>query len=199
MKSPPALVLASTSTYRRDLLARLQIPFEVRAPGVDETPRPEEDAASLVARLARAKARAVASSLAGAWVIGSDQVAVLLESGHERILGKPGSVPSCIDQLMRCAGRTLTFMTAVALLRHGEDTSCEFVDDTRVVFRAFDRASIERYVARELPLDCAGGFKSEGLGVTLCESIDSSDPTALIGLPLIRLSAALRTVGFDLP
>lgn len=199
LKSPPSLILASTSIYRRELLARLQIPFEVHAPGVDETARPGEGAAALVARLARAKARAVASMVAGAWVIGSDQAAVLIESGQQSILGKPGSVASCIDQLMRCSGQTLTFFTAVALVRQDEDAIREFVDDTRVVFRTLDRATVERYVARESPLDCAGGFKSEGLGIALCDSIDSADPTALIGLPLIRLSAALRSVGFELP
>ena len=200
LKSPPLLVLASTSIYRRELLARLRIPFESRAPGVDETAQPGERALDLVARLARAKARAVAATDAEAWVIGSDQVAVLPGGGaQETLLGKPGSVASCIEQLAHCSGRTLSFLTAVAVVRHRDGAISEFIDTTRVVFRPLDRSTIERYVARESPLDCAGGFKSEGLGITLCESIDTEDPTALIGLPLIRLSAALRSAGFELP
>jgi septum formation protein len=111
-------------------------------------------------------------------------------------LGKPGSVANCIDQLLRCSGRTLSFVTAVAVVRHRDSSLFEFIVSTRVSFRALDKAAVEHYVARESPLDCAGGFKSEGLGITLCESIDSTDPTALIGLPLIRLCAVLRTVGF---
>jgi septum formation protein len=200
LKSPPPLILASTSLYRRELLGRLQIPFEVRSPGVDETRQPGERALDLVARLARAKARAVATTDAEAWVIGSDQVAVLPGAGpHETLLGKPGSVANCIDQLTQCSQRALSFVTAVALVRHRDGAISEFIDTTRVVFRPLDRATIERYVARESPLDCAGGFKSEGLGITLCESIDTEDPTALVGLPLIRLSAALRSAGFELP
>jgi septum formation protein len=200
LKSPPALVLASTSVYRRDLLARLQIPFECQSPGVDETPHSGENALALVARLAQAKARAVAPQRPDAWVIGSDQVAVL-EDGMQQdsILGKPGSVANCIDQLLRCSGRTLSFVTAVAVVRHQDSSLFEFSVSSRVAFRALDQAAVERYVARESPLDCAGAFKSEGLGITLCESIDSADPTALIGLPLIRLCAVLRTVGFELP
>jgi septum formation protein len=197
LKSPPSLVLASTSVYRRELLARVRIPFECRAPGVDETALPGEAALALVARLARAKARAVAIEQSDAWVIGSDQVAVLLENSQtERILGKPGSVANCIDQLLACSARTLSFITAVAVMRQRDASLFEFIDHTRVTFRPLDQATIERYVALESPLDCAGGFKSEGLGITLCESIHSSDPSALIGLPLIRLCAVLRSVGF---
>jgi len=200
LKSPPALILASTSVYRRDLLARVKIPFECQSPGVDETRRPGESALELVARLAQAKARAVALQRPDAWVIGSDQVAVLQDGTQpDSILGKPGSVANCIDQLLRCSGRTLSFVTAVAVVRHRDSSLFEFIVSTRVSFRALDKAAVEHYVARESPLDCAGGFKSEGLGITLCESIDSTDPTALIGLPLIRLCAVLRTVGFDLP
>jgi len=200
LKSPPALVLASTSVYRRELLGRVQIPFICDPPGVDEAAIPGEDPFDLVARLAQAKARAVAVRHPGAWVIGSDQVAVL-QVGAERpyILGKPGTAANCIDQLHRCSGRILAFLTAVAVLRHEGGAPHEFIDTTRVTFRALDAATIERYVARESPLDCAGGFKSEGLGITLCDAIDSGDPTALIGLPLIRLCAVLRSVGFTLP
>ncbi len=200
LKSPLALVLASTSIYRRELLTRLQIPFECQSPGVDETPRAGERARALVVRLALAKAHAVAILRPDRWVIGSDQVAVLLDAMQQNIiLGKPGSVANCVDQLLKCSGRTLSFITAVAVVRHRDSSVSEFIDTTRVAFRTLDRASIERYVEREWPLDCAGGFKSEGLGITLCESIDSNDPTALIGLPLIRLAAVLRTAGFELP
>ncbi len=195
----PILVLASTSSYRRDLLLRLQIPFECAAPGVDESRLPNESAHQLVVRLAAAKAAAVAGARPDAWVIGSDQVAVLSDDeGHERIFGKPGSAAHCREQLSLCSGRTLAFLTAVAVM-HRANLSDAFVDTTRVAFRTLDSAEIERYVTRESPLDCAGGFKSEGLGISLCESVDSSDPTALIGLPLIRLSAALRRAGFPLP
>ncbi len=200
LKSPQSLILASTSAHRRALLARVQIPFECVAPGVDETPHPDEDAVALTTRLARAKACAVAVQRPGAWVIGSDQVAVLRDAGRDtRIMGKPGSAAHCIEQLLACSGRTLAFVTAVTLTRHADASPAEFVDTTRVTFRALDRATIERYVERESPLDCAGGFKSEGLGITLCDAIDSADPTALIGLPLIRLCALLRGAGFQLP
>jgi septum formation protein len=200
LKSPPSLILASTSVYRRELLARLKIPFESVAPGTDETPRPGERAHALVARLAQAKARAVAVQRPDAWVIGSDQVAVLAdETRNDSILGKPGSIANCIEQLLNCSGRTLSFITAVAVARHQDSSLFEFSDTTRVSFRQLDAATVERYVARESPLDCAGGFKSESLGIALCESIDSADPTALIGLPLIRLCALLRTAGFEVP
>jgi septum formation protein len=135
-----------------------------------------------------------------AWVIGGDQLAAVEgDAARETILGKPGSVAHCIEQLLRCAGRTLSFVTAVAVVRHRDASLFEFIDTTRVVLRQFDRPTVERYVALESPLDCAGGFKSEGLGISLCESIDSADPTALIGLPLIRLCEVLRTAGFDVP
>jgi len=199
-KSPPALILASTSPYRRDLLARLNLAFECIAQGVDETRQAGEPAQDLTARLARAKAAAVAVRHPDAWVIGSDQVASRLDDEQrETIVGKPGTQARCIEQLRNCSGRTLTFFTAVAVLRHRDAASFEFLDATHVAFRVLDAAAIERYVDRESPLDCAGGFKSEGLGITLCESIDSADPSALIGLPLIRLSAVLRGVGFELP
>jgi septum formation protein len=199
LKSPPALILASTSRYRQQLLERLGLAFSCVAPGVDEAPYPQERAAKLVARLARAKAAAVSAQQPSAWVIGCDQVAVRVdEAGVESIFGKPGTDARCIEQLQGCSGRTVEFLTAVAVMRPGESLS-EFVDSTRVRFRALDQATIERYVAKESPLDCAGGFKSEGLGVTLCESIESADPNALIGLPLIRLSAILRAAGFELP
>jgi septum formation protein len=199
LKSPPELILASTSKYRRELLQRLGLPFVCAAPGVDETAQFGERAAGLVARLAREKAAAVATAHPDAWIVGSDQAAVRTDAADgEIILGKPGSQSVCIDQLRRCSGQTVTFLTAVAVLKQGV-APVEFTDTTRVMFRMLEDDTIERYVAREMPLDCAGGFKSEGLGITLCESIVSVDPTALIGLPLIRLAASLRAVGFALP
>lgn len=200
LKSPLELVLASTSPYRRSLLGRLHDSFASVAPGVDETPRTGESAHALVARLALAKAQAVAARQPQAWVIGSDQAALLLDSRQQQhVLGKPGSRERCIAQLERCSGRTVSYLTAVAVVRACEAAAFEFIDTTRVTFRPLDAATIERYVDRESPLDCAGGFKSEGLGPALCSSIDSDDPTALIGLPLIRLAAILRAVGFRIP
>jgi septum formation protein len=167
---------------------------------VDETRQEGERPLDLAVRLARAKAQAVAAQHPNAWVIGSDQVAVRLDPVHgEAILGKPGTALNCMQQLRDCSAQPMTFLTAVAVVRWQETFLQEFVDTTRVMFRALDEASIERYVSAESPLDCAGGFKSEGLGITLCESIDSMDPSALIGLPLIRLSSVLRGAGFELP
>jgi septum formation protein len=175
------------------------LPFACIAPGVDETRRSGERPHALVVRLARAKASAVALQHPDAWVIGSDQVAVRIGTQGELILGKPGTEALCIEQLRGCSGQTLSFLTAVAVVQHGGHLVHEFVDTTQVIFRTLDDATIARYVTLETPLDCAGGFKSEGLGITLCESIDSVDPSALIGLPLIRLSSVLRSVGFALP
>ena len=200
LQSPPSLILASTSIYRRELLARLRLPFSCVAPGVDETRRAGERPQALVVRLARAKAIAVALQHPEAWVIGSDQMAVRADAClGELILGKPGTEALCIEQLQGCSGQTLSFVTAVAVVRHRAPAAHEFIDTTQVTFRTLDDAAIARYVAREAPLDCAGGFKSEGLGITLCESINSADPSALIGLPLIQLSKVLRGVGFELP
>ena len=199
LKSPPSLILASTSVYRRELLARLRLPFSCLAPGVDETRRAGERPLALAVRLARAKAFAVALQHPDAWVVGSDQVAVRAGSSGELMLGKPGTEAVCIEQLRGCSGQSLSFLTAVAVVRHDGHSAHEFVDTTQVTFRDLDDGTIARYVAREAPLDCAGGFKSEGLGITLCESIHSVDPSALIGLPLIQLSKVLRGVGFELP
>ncbi len=200
LQSAPPLILASTSIYRRELLARLKIPFECRAPGVDEARLPGEGALALARRLASAKARAVAASNPDACVVGSDQVARLEDgAAGETVFGKPGSVAACIDQLRRCSGRSLSFVTAVAVQNTRDGWLDEFVDTTRVTFRDLDAPTIARYVERESPLDCAGGFKSEGLGITLCRSIENHDPAALIGLPLIRLCESLRRAGFALP
>jgi septum formation protein len=189
----PPLVLASTSRYRAELLTRLGLPFETEAPGVEETPLPGESAGQRATRLARAKAAAVARRRPGAWVIGSDQVAVR----DGQVLGKPLDAARCEAQLAGSSGRQVTFLTAVALLRHGESPPREHLDTTRVVFRDLAPAELRRYVELERPFDCAGGFRCEGLGIALFERIDSSDPTALVGLPLIWLASALRQVGLD--
>ena len=187
------LVLASTSRYRRELLARLAVPFEVRAPDVDESRLPGETPTDMVLRLARRKAEAVGKLVEGALVIGSDQVAVL---GGD-VLGKPGSEAAAIEQLQRASGTEVTFLTGLCLL---DTTSAECrveVIPYAVRFRPLQADEIRRYVALEQPLDCAGAFKSEGLGVALFDSMVGEDPTALIGLPLIRLCAMLRAAGID--
>jgi septum formation protein len=188
------LVLASTSRYRRELLARLRLEFSVEQPETDETPSHGEAPADLAQRLALAKASAVASRLPGAWVIGSDQVAEL----EGQAIGKPGDRDRAIAQLLAASGRAIDFHTAVCLL--GPDGfRWGHADRTRVRFRALDRREVERYVDAESPLDCAGSFKSEALGIALFEAIETRDPTALVGLPLIALCAGLRQAGFSLP
>lgn len=192
--SPPPLVLASGSPYRRQLLTRLGLVFEVLASAIDETAGPEEPAAALVRRLARAKAAAAAARRPGAVIIGSDQIAC---RGAET-LGKPADATAARAQLRGHAGHEVAFLTAVCV--HGPGaTADEHLDVTRVLFRALGTAEIERYVAAEAPLDCAGSFKCEGLGISLFERVVSSDPTALIGLPLIFVAQALRARGYAVP
>jgi septum formation protein len=197
MPTTAPLVLASTSSYRRELLARLGLPFETRSPDVDETPAPGELPTDRALRLALAKARAVAAKRPEAVVIGSDQVASLGEGSAARILRKPGTAERCREQLLCLSGQVARFDTAVAVIWPGGYAT--HVDITRVGFRPFSPAEAERYVAREPAFDCAGGFKCEGLGVTLMTRIESADPTGLIGLPLIWLSDALRGAGFASP
>ena len=191
----PRLILASTSVYRRELLARLRVPFECLAPGCDEARLPDEPAAALASRLARLKADTVAARHPGSIVIGSDQVAVR----GDDLLGKPGTVARCTEQLLLSSGREVAFLTAVHVVdgRHGHAEA--HLDRTLVRFRTLDAGEIARYVAADQPLDCAGGFKAESLGIGLFERIDSADPTALTGLPLIWLSAALRRAGIQVP
>jgi len=194
--SAPTLVLASSSPYRQHLLERLGLRFSVDAPQVDERPLAGEAPAGLVNRLALLKARTVVHRQPGAVVIGSDQVAVR----DNEVLGKPGTEVAAIEQLSRSSGAPVEFLTAVAVIdgRHAESDPLIHLDITRVQFRPLELAEIESYVARDKPLDCAGGFRCEGLGIALFERIDSRDPTGLIGLPLIWLSAALRELGFKL-
>jgi septum formation protein len=189
------LVLASTSPYRRQLLERFGQRFTVAAPEVDESSLPGETPIDLVNRLARAKAEVVARRNPRSIVIGSDQVAVF---GRE-IIGKPGNPERCIEQLKAVSGQRLTFHTAVHVIQSDSGSNDSHLDITTVHFRKLSAEEITRYVARERPVNCAGGFKAEGLGITLFDRIDSQDPTALIGLPLIWLSAALRKAGLALP
>jgi septum formation protein len=189
------LILASTSPYRRELLSRLRLPFEVVRPEADETPLSGEGPSALADRLAEAKARAVALRHPQAWVIGSDQVA---ELGGQP-LSKPGSFERAADHLAAASGRTLNFHTAVTLYRHSDRRALRLHDTTRVRFRTLTASEIERYLHAEQPYDGAGSFTPEGLGIPLFEAVDSRDPTALIGLPLIALAQALRDAGFTLP
>jgi septum formation protein len=193
--SSPALILASTSVYRRQLLDRFGLPYAVEAPGIDETPEPGEAPPALAERLAIAKAEAVATQHPAAWVIGSDQVADL----DGKALGKPGDHAGAIAQLRSASGRELRFHTAICLRCLDRNARLTHLDVTVVAFRHLAEDAIERYLRAERPYDCAGSFKSEGLGIALFESIRSEDPTALIGLPLIAVARMLRKGGFNLP
>ena len=191
----PALILASTSRYRRELLERLGLAFGTASPGIDETPNGEDPPPRLATRLARAKASAIAHANRDAWVLGSDQVAEL----DGRVLGKPGDHSSAVAQLRACAGRSVRFHTAFCLMHAGSGRDSAGIDLTVVHFRHLDEEEIGRYLARDQPYDCAGSFKAERLGITLFSSIESQDPTALVGLPLIAVAQALREAGFALP
>ena len=189
----PPLILASTSVYRRELLQRLRIPFEVISPNVDETPLTGERTLDLALRLANAKAAAVAKEHPHAWVIGSDQVADLCGAA----IGKPGNFERALAQLQLMRGQTVTFYTALCLMKSDIQTTLNV--PTEVTFRKLPDDVLESYLLAEEPYDCAGSAKSEGLGISLLESIKSDDPTALIGLPLIALTGLLRDAGFVIP
>lgn len=188
------LILGSTSVYRRELLSRLRLPFTVERPEVDETPQAQEKPADLALRLALAKAQAVAVRHPSAVVIGSDQVADL----HGEPLGKPGDHARAVIQLQRMRGQTVVFQTAVAVVCQATGFSQVALAPVRVVFRDLSDEAIEQYLRAETPYDCAGSAKSEGLGIALLERIDNDDPTALVGLPLIRTCELLRAAGFHL-
>lgn len=191
----PELILASTSPYRRALLERLQLPFKTLAPGVPEDILSSELPQDRALRLALAKAQAVAAHQPDALVLGSDQVA----SDGQRVLGKPGNAQRCRAQLTSVSGSTVRFHTGCALLGAQGSIRLVHLDTTTVNFRPLGKEEIDRYVEHERPYDCAGGFRAEGLGISLFESIESVDPTALIGLPLIWLAGALRRAGFVVP
>mgnify|MGYP002141919177 FL=1 len=188
------VVLGSTSRYRRELLERLRLPFEVAAPEVDETPLPGEAPAVLATRLALAKAHAVAARYPEAVVIGSDQVADL----NGQPLGKPGTHERATAQLRQMRGQTVVFQTALAVVCLASGFEQADLAPVRVRFRALGDDEIEHYLRAEQPYDCAGSAKSEGLGIALLEAIDSDDPTALVGLPLIRTARMLRAAGVRL-
>ena len=188
------LILGSTSPYRRELLARLRIPFQVASPDVDESPRPLESPYDLACRLALAKAQAVAEKFPAAVVIGSDQVADL----DGQPLGKPGNHERAVAQLRQMRGQLVVFQTAVAVVCRDSGFAQVDLAAVRVKFLDLSDAQIESYLRAETPYDCAGSAKSEGLGIALLASIDNDDPTALVGLPLIRTCRLLRAAGLDL-
>jgi septum formation protein len=196
---PPQLILASSSRYRRDLLMRLRVRFIAMSPDVDETPVTHETPVALAQRLALAKANEIAQRYPDRCVIGSDQVAVC--KGQR--LSKPGDAAGCREQLQLLSGASAVFHTAVALVAGAcsgvQPGAQQFLDTTSVFFRALSELEIERYIAAEQPFDCAGGFKCEGLGISLFSRVVSEDPSALIGLPLIGLSRALRQCGYAVP
>ncbi len=190
----PRLVLASSSPARRHLMERLKLPFETISPDVDETPLPEETPEALVLRLSEAKAHAVADRFPDALIIGSDQVAVM----EGTIVGKPGNYEKALQQLQTASGNQIIFHTGLCLLNSGTGkVQLERVPCT-VWFRRLDTRRIERYLLKEQPYACAGSFRSEGLGITLIERLESEDPNALIGLPLIRLIRMLEQEGVDI-
>jgi MAF protein len=195
MMRTPRLVLASTSPFRRELLGRLGLPFEVAAPNVDEARLTGESPQALVLRLSEAKARAIAPSFPESLIIGSDQVAVI----DGEVLGKPGNRERALAQLTRAAGRRVTFLTGLSLVDGASGRAHTLYEPFHVHFRALDPDQIARYVAREQPYNCAGSFKSEGYGITLFQRLEGDDPSALVGLPLIRLVELLGREGIALP
>ncbi len=193
--SPPRLVLASSSRYRKALLDRLGLAYISASPDIDESALADETPAATALRLALSKARRIAADFPEALIIGSDQVAVL--DGH--VLGKPGNHEAATAQLQAMSGRDTLFHTALVLLDAASGRSESALVPTTVRMRPLSNTQIERYLRRDQPYDCAGSAKIEALGITLVESVDSSDPTALIGLPLIALTGMLLSAGIELP
>jgi 7-methyl-GTP pyrophosphatase len=190
-----SIVLASSSPYRRELLSRLGVPFDIDRPDVEESARPAEPPAATALRLAHAKAAAIVARRPDALVIGSDQVADLAGVA----IGKPGSFGAALDQLLSMQGRTVVFHTAIALV-DGADGHVEVANvPTTVLFRSLPRATLEAYLRLDKPFDCAGAAKIEAAGIALVQSVESTDPTALIGLPLIRLTTMLASRGVAVP
>ncbi|WP_223668849.1 Maf family protein [Kangiella shandongensis] len=193
MTTTKNIVLATSSPYRKELLSRILDNFICESPDIDETPFPNEEPVEHVARLAEQKATTVALNHAGSIVIGSDQICVL----DGKILGKPHTEEKAVEQLMACSGKTVTFYTSLCVLESGKEGQDLSVVLTEVKFRDLNKDEIKRYIKREQPVDCAGSFKCEGLGIALFESLSSKDPTALIGLPLITLAESLRKVNIQ--
>jgi len=194
-KSEPRIVLGSTSPYRKQLLERLGLDFVTASPDVDESPRLDESPETLVVRLAESKARAVAEDFPESLVIGSDQVACI----EGKILGKPGSKSAAIAQLTKASGKKVTFLTGLCLLNTATGRTQALCEPFHVHFRSLDSGQIERYLEKEKPHDCAGSFKSEGLGIALFDRLEGDDPNALVGLPLIRLIGLLAKEGIEIP
>lgn len=193
-KSMTPLILASTSIYRRELLGRLRLPFRTEAPGVDETPLPGESAPAAAARLAIEKAASLSAREPGSLVIGSDQTATI---DGRSIIGKPGTHEAAAEQLRQASGRSMRFHTALAILRGSDAFRFTAVIDTTVRYRTLSDDQIERYLQAERPYDCTGAARVEGLGIALLESVESQDPTALVGLPLISVCEGLARAGVD--
>jgi MAF protein len=191
----PTIILGSTSPFRQELLRRLQLPFSTAAPNIDESPQPDESPQRLVKRLALAKAEAVASDHPQALIIGSDQVACL----GDRIIGKPGNRENAIKQLTQASGQHVQFLTGLCLLNSTTNRAQVVCEPFEVHFRELGQEQIERYLDAEEPYNCAGSFKSEGLGITLFERLEGADPNALIGLPLIRLVTMLQNEEVAVP
>jgi len=190
--APPPLILGSSSPYRHELLERLHLPFTVAVPDIDETPLPGEAPEATALRLSRSKAESIAARHPGALVIGSDQVATL--DGQQ--VGKPGTHEKALAQLQSMRGRTVTFHSALCLL-DGRDGRIQLTDvQTRATFRDLTDPELDAYLRLEQPYDCAGSAKAEGLGIALLSRVESDDPTALIGLPLVALTTMLRAVGY---
>ena len=189
------LILASTSPYRRDLLRKLGLPFECAAPRIDESRHRNESAETLAFRLAQQKAMTIAKQFSEGLIIGSDQVASI----DDILIGKPGSREAAIEQLLHASGRTVGFHTAICVTDAETQISRVLVDFCQVTFRPLAEEQIERYVDADQPYDCAGSFKSEGLGISLLERIEGNDPNALVGLPLINLISLLNSFGVHIP
>ena len=192
--APRCLILASSSRYRQELLAKLGLPFAAAAPAIDESARPGETPTALSRRLAEEKARALAERFPAHLIIGSDQVAML--DGVQ--FGKPGNAERTASQLRAASGKTVEFFTSVCVLDSAKGLARTDIDQTLAHFRTLTDAQIEGYVEKERPFDCAGGFKSEGLGIALLERLETADPNALVGLPLIRLVGLLEKFGVDI-
>ncbi len=195
LNTRPTLILGSTSSYRATLLKKLSLPFVTDSPEIDERPGPDEAASALVVRLAEAKARAVGKRHDNALIIGSDQVACIAD----RMLGKPGNREQAIEQLLAASGQVATFYTGLCLLNTETGLANTVCEPYRVHFRSLAKGQVERYVDAEQPFNCAGSFKSEGLGISLFRRLEGEDPNALIGLPLIRLIDLLREQGIEVP
>ena len=189
----PSIILGSTSPYRRELLLKLGLEFDTAVPDIDESPEPNEQPSQLVERLARLKAAAVADNHPYALIIGSDQVATI----EGEILGKPGNQATATEQLLLASGKKVTFYTGLCLLNSKSGHSQVCCEPFHVYFRELDEEEIQNYLVREAPYNCAGSFKSEGLGITLFRKMEGEDPNSLIGLPLIRLLEMLRREGIN--